>query len=100
MNFMGTAYAAGIGASAFVHRIESAPTIVVVIMALIGVTVAVLMIMWLFLPFAVYGLKKRLDEQTMLLESMREHLEQVQRAQRTQELAKLALPEDEPRLRL
>jgi hypothetical protein len=98
MNFLGAAHAAGAGA--FLHRVESAPTIVIVIMALIGVTVAVLVIMWLFLPFAIYGLKKRLDEQTAALESLREQLEQMQVAPRTQDLAKLTLPEDEPRLRL
>lgn len=101
MKLIETAYAVALSSDALVHRVESAPTIVVVLMMLTGLAIAVLAIMWLFLPFAIYGLKKKLDQQTEAIESLREQMERTMTLPAaTPDVAKLSLPDDEPRFRL
>lgn len=100
MNFIEAAHAAGSTASGLLHRAEAAPTIVLILMAVIGLAAVVLGVMWLFLPLAVYGLKKRMDEQTAAIEALREELVRMQAPPTPRSTAKLSLPEDEREFRL
>lgn len=77
MKLIEAAYAVGASAGDLVERVHTAPAIVVVFMAVLGLALAILLVMWLFLPFAVYGVKRRLDEQTAAIEALREQLSRM-----------------------
>lgn len=96
MKLIEPVYGAGASVGPLVDRLDSAPPIVLIFAAIIGLALVILAIMWLLLPFAIYGLKKRLDEQTAAIDSVRGQLERMQIYFRNQDIPKLSFPDDEP----
>jgi len=101
MKVIEAAYAAGASTNALVERLHAEPLILILGMALLGLILAVLLVMWLFLPFAVYGVKRRLDEQTAVIEGLREQLARTQTTAAPEKVAGgLSLPNRESGLHL
>lgn len=94
MRLIDIAHAAGTATGNLLDRLDTAPPIVLIIAGLIVLAFAILAMMWLLLPFAIYGLKKRLDEQTAAIDSVCGQLERMQMFFRNQEIPKLSLADD------
>lgn len=90
-----------LGIDTLVERIGTASPIVLIVMALVGLAFVVLVVMWLLLPFAIYGLKKRLNAQIAVTESVRIQLEQMQIRIRNNQEPPISFSEfdSEPRIR-